>query len=187
MRRFQKNPDERNNADLTDLFLALQIGLDAITETISELDKKERKIFDAVKNGSVGESIPSVTCRLVCEETKIPYETCYRYLERLVEKGFLNKDQEKGRNLYSILYETSKQLFISQMKSDEGPKSVIEHILESFEGSSTLHGGTDLSFIDPLTGEEVKIDGESKVTVEKKKYLSPYEELKSSETGENPP
>ncbi len=70
------------------------------------------------------------------------------------------------------------------MKSYEDPKSVIEHILKSFERSSTLHGGTELSFIDPLTGKEVKIDGTSKVTVENKRYQYPYEELKSSERGE---
>jgi len=184
-RRFQKKTDERDEAGLIDLYSALQIGLDAITQTISELDEKEERIFHAVKEGG-----DSVTVRDVTEETKIPYETCYRYLERLVHKGFLNQDKEKGRNIYSILGEnTPKQLFVSEMKSSGDPTALMDFVLESLKDSSTLHGGEEILLIDPISGAEVKVNikgnGQSNITVEKKNYSYPYEELKTSERSEN--
>jgi len=41
-----------------------------------------------------------VTARFVADETGIPYKTVYRLMEKLVEKGFLNKDKKGGRNIY---------------------------------------------------------------------------------------
>jgi len=167
---------------LVDLYTALQVGLDAITQTISELDEKEERIFEAI--GEV-----SATIRAVTEETKIPYETCYRYLERLVQKGFLNKDHEKGKNIYSILGKNKpKQLFVSEVKSSEDPATLMKFILESFKDSSTLHGGREVLLIDPLTGNEVRVNttenNEVTITAENRSYTYPYEELKTFERSE---
>lgn len=187
-RRFQKKIDWRNEADLLDLYFALQTGLDAITETISELDEKEQRIFQAVEKGES----ESVTCRYVADKTKVPYKTCYRYLDRLIEKGFLNKDKEGGKNIYSVLSEkTPKTFLISEGRNVEKPEELMEFILDSFKDFSPSHGGPNIVLIDPITGNEVKANtkenGESDITVENKEYFYPYEKVRSSERSEETP
>ena len=49
MRRFQKDFDKRGEADLIDLYYALQMGLDALSQTMGELTKKEQKIYQALE------------------------------------------------------------------------------------------------------------------------------------------
>ena len=155
----------------------------------SELDKKEQRIFQAVKKN---QEIFEITCRYVADETKIPYKTCYRYLNRLIEKGFLNKDKPKGRNIYSVLSEkTPKMFLISKGGNVEKPEESIKVILESFRGFSLSHGGTDIVLIDPITGDEVKtniLEGEEpNITIENKEYPYPYEKVRKSERGKETP
>jgi len=189
-RRFQKSIDERDKTDLVDLYLALQIGLDAITQTISELDEKEQRIFNAVKKGEKMKE--NVTCRYVANETKIPYKTCYRYLDKLIEKGFVNKDKEGGKNIYSVLSEKTPKIFlISEGSNVENPEELMKGILKLSKGFSPSHGGTEIVLIDPLSGDEVKADikegEEPEITVEKKEYLYPYEKVRRSERSEETP
>jgi len=200
-RRFQKEPEERDKADFVDLYTALQIGLDAIMQTMSDLDSKETQVFESVKTGTIGEGSLNVTIRYVTDETKIPYGTTRRYLEKLVDKGFLNKDKEGNKNVYSILEKnTEKKLFISVMDRYSTPKQLTEHILGVVKNSPTLHGvgEQELIFFDPLNGDKITVrllhkNDEDKFTVETKSLEElennnddasyPRGELKSSERG----
>jgi predicted transcriptional regulator len=197
LRRFQKKPEKRGEADFVDLYTAFQIGLDAITQTMSDLDEKETLVFEAVKKGPVEEGGINVTIRYVTNKTKIPYGSTRRYLERLVDKGVLNKDKEGNRNVYSVLEEKKdKKLFINEMNRYSNPKQLTERILDVVKKSSTLHGGRTLLFFDPLDGDKVTVslkweDEEVKYIVEteplanykKNDALYPLGELKSSERG----
>jgi predicted transcriptional regulator len=103
MRRFQKPEEERDVADFADLYIALQIGLDAIRETMSGLSEKETQILEALIKLCHG-SVQGVSIRSISEETKIPYKTVYRILEdSLLEKGYATKDKEGNRNFYKSL------------------------------------------------------------------------------------
>jgi predicted transcriptional regulator len=112
MRRFQKTLEKRMEADLIDLYFALQLGLDVITQTISELSPREQQIFDAIRGTA------TVTCRNVADDTKIPYKTCYNYLEKLVDEGYLNQDKDKNRNIYSILSDAKPKSFLFSVRRD---------------------------------------------------------------------
>jgi predicted transcriptional regulator len=147
MRRFQKSPEKRREADLVDLYFALQLGLDAITQTISELSPKEQQIFDAI-NGTV-------TCRDVADNTKIPYKTCYNYLEKLVNKGYLNQDKDKNRNVYSILSTAKPKSFLFSVRRDaESPEQLVKVVLDTIRNSRTeqLLAEDTQTFVDPLKG-----------------------------------
>ena len=176
MRRFQKCPDVRNVADFIDLYTALQIGLDAITETICELDQKETKIFGAVNEGD------SKTIREVVDATKFPYKTCYSYLEKLIERGFLNKDKDKGKNYYSVLTEnTPKTLLVSEGGNLEDAENQIEQVLGAITNFSLSRYPIEGSFIDPITGNKIDIiihEGKPRVVVEKKASPYPYENVR---------
>jgi len=168
-RRFQKLYEE---ADLTDLYFALQIGLDAITQTISDLDEKEQRTFEAVKNLGVA------SCRDVVNITKIPYRTTFRYLEKLLDKGWVNKDKPKGKNIYTVLIESApKILAIGNGANSEDPEALMNFILKSFKTLPTCQGGTSIVLIDPLTGNEVTVkvgNDNTKVSIENKVYSYPY-------------
>jgi predicted transcriptional regulator len=167
-RRFQKPKEQWAEADWLDLYIALQLGLDAITETISDLDAKEQQIFKVVKN-AVAED---VTCRYVAEETGIPYKTCYRLLEKMLEKGFLNKDKKQGRNVYSAFKEKEpKEFLISVDISPNSPAKLLEQVLRFVGDFSPSHGVENggYSLIDPLTGGKLAVelnDGKPTVKIE---------------------
>lgn len=186
IRRFQKSSNSRDEADILDLYFALQIGLDAITQTISELDEKEQKIFMAVKEAGMTE----VTVKRVANETRIPYKTCYRYLEKLIDKGFLLKDKIQGRNVYSVFSEKKpRDLIITQGRNFENPELLMKFILDPFQGFSLSHQDTDTtSLVDPITGEKVNVttgeDEEAVITVENTTHPYPYEKVRSSERSE---
>jgi len=183
VRRFQKPVEKRGEADVVDLYHALQLGLDAITQTLSELDEKEQAIYEAVRKAEEED----VTCRYIADKTGIPYKTCYRFLERLIDKGYLLKDKKKGRNVYSVFSgKEPKELLILKGRSFEKPEQLIKFILESFQSFSLSHqdrGGVFL--VDPITGQTVRCkinDGKAEITVEEKLYPYPYEKVRSSET-----
>jgi len=189
IRRIQKPADRQDQADILDLYFALQIGLDAITQTISELNEREQRIFMAVKEAGMTE----VTCKYVANETRISYKTCYRYLEKLIEKGFLLKDKERGRNVYSAFSgKKPKELIITQVRNFGNPELLMKFILNSFQGFSPSHHNTDTtSFIDPITGEKVNVtigeDEEAVITAENITHPYPYEKMRSSERSKETP
>ncbi|MEM3627733.1 MAG: helix-turn-helix domain-containing protein, partial [Candidatus Bathyarchaeia archaeon] len=154
-RRFQKPKEKRAEADWVDLYIALQLGWDAIKETISDLNPKEQLIFDAVKN-AIGED---VTVRCVAEETGIPYKTCYDLLEKMVEKGFINKDKKQGRNVYSVLREKQpKTLLADKDINFKSPEQLIEQVLK-YAGnfspllSPAIEVDCNNIIVDPLNGQ----------------------------------
>jgi predicted transcriptional regulator len=201
IRRFQKPPEKWGEADLVDLYIALQIGLDAITRSVSELDPKEMRIYQAVKEEGVLAESRGITCRRVSEVTGIPYKTCYRYLDKLIEKGFITKEKERGRNIYSVLKEKEpKNLLILEGRNFEKPDELMRFILDSFRGFSLSHGDTDINLIDPITGDKIIVennDGEWKIKIKPQEYpelyrknniLIPGEKVRSSEGGKiHPP
>jgi uncharacterized C2H2 Zn-finger protein/predicted transcriptional regulator len=174
-RRFQKPKEQWAEADWADLFIALQLGLDAITETISDLDAKEQQIFKTVKN-AVAED---VTCRYVAEETGIPYKTCYRLLEKMIEKGFLNKDKKQGRNVYSAFKEKEpKEFLINVDISPNSPDKLLEQVLRFVGDFSPSHHPTEggYTLIDPLSGQKLTVEfnvGKPTVKVEDSAILYP--------------
>ena len=172
VRRFQKPSEKRMEADLIDLYVALQLGLDAITQTISELSPKEQQIFEVVKE--------VVTCRDVADATKIPYKTCYNYLEKLVDKGYLNQDKEKNRNIYSVLCKEMKPktFLFSVRRNEESPEQLVKVVLDTIRNSSTDKPlGEDIyTFVDPLKGYQIiiKRSGEQdEVTIDTQRYVYP--------------
>jgi predicted transcriptional regulator len=173
MRRFQKTPEKRMEADLTDLYFALQLGLDAITQTISELSPREQQIFDAIK-GTV-----AVTCREVADNTKIPYKTCYNYLEKLVDKGYLNQDKDKNRNMYSILSNTKPKSFLFSVRRDaESPEQLVKVVSDTIRNSRTeqLLAGDTYTFVDPLKGYRIIVrqkEEQDEVTIDTQEYVYP--------------
>jgi len=172
MRRFQKTPKKRMEADLIDLYFALQLGLDAITQTISELSPREQQIFDAIKE--------SVTCRDIADTTKIPYKTCYNYLEKLVDKGYLNQDKEKNRNIYSILSieKKPKSFLVSVRRDAESPEQLVKVVLATVRNSSTEQPLEEdiYTFVDPLKGVQIIIkrkEEQDEVTIGTQRYVYP--------------
>jgi hypothetical protein len=163
MRRFQKKEELRGEADTADLFIALQIGLDAISQTIAELNEREERVYQAIAANT------DATCRQVAETTKIAYKTAYRILESLVEKGYLNMEQEKGRNHYSILKKKQPAaLLFSEGRNSNDPEKLLELISASLTNSSHGHWGGDSEkfLVDPLTAKRVTINQDLTYLVE---------------------
>jgi len=156
-KRFQKSKEKWLEADWADLYIALQLGLDAITETISDLDVKEQQIFKAVKS-AVAED---VTCKFVTQETGIPYKTCFRLLEKMINKGFLVKDKKQGRNIYNVLKEKEPKNFLIDVDiSFRSPEKLLEQVLSLSGDFSSSHqsekGAYNLT--DPLTGNMLTVE-----------------------------
>jgi hypothetical protein len=194
MRRFQKKRELWAEADEGDLFIALQIGLDAISETIAELNEKEEKVYQAIPVGT------EATCRQIADSTKIPYKTAYRILDALIEKGYLNMEQEKGRNHYSILRKKQPAaVLFSEGRNAKDPNTLLELISQSLGTFSPSHGveGSELFLVDPLTAKRVTIRSDLTYRVEdalledleyaseKNTTASPSEKVRSVETGQN--
>lgn len=189
MRRFQKEEEKRGETDLVDLYFTLQMGFTAIAQTISELNDKERKIVEAVRNASIDE----VTCRYVANATGIPYKTCYNYLEELIwGKGILLKDKAGGRNIYSCFSgKTGGDFLDRQRGSFDKPETLMKFILTSFRGFSLSHQDANSIFlIDPITGDKITVkwknNGQTsspEVTVTEKTYSYPYEKGRNYQRG----
>ena len=155
MRRFQKPREKWGEADLIDLYIALQIGLDAITTTISDLDPFEREVYEIVKKA--GEPL---TVRQVAEKTKFAYTKNYSTLEKLVTKGWLVKDKQGNRNVYSVLKEENSQEKLSSIffERDMSPVEVMKKVLRLARNFHTFTEDQNiLKIIDPITGETVKV------------------------------
>jgi hypothetical protein len=194
MRRLQKKKELWAEADVGDLFIALQIGLDAISQTIAELNEKEEKVYQAIPIDA------EATCRQVTASTKIPYKTAYRILEALVDKGYLNMEQEKGRNQYGILRKKQPAaLLISEGRNAKDPSTLLKLISQSLGTSSPPHevDVSELFLVDPLTAERVTIRTDLTYKVEdalpedleyasgKNTTASPGEKVRSVETSQN--
>ena len=191
VRRFQKPKEKWHEADFIDLYIALQLGLDAITQSISDLDQKEQQIYNVVRKAIAGEE--DVTVRYVSNETGIPYKTCYRLLEKLVDKGFITKDTKRGRNVYAVLSgKEPKQLLIVEGRNLDGPEQLMEYVLRLTGDFSPSHQpiGEGGRIVDPLTGQILTVewnDGKPTIHVESCCEVYPPsipdEKVRSSERG----
>jgi uncharacterized C2H2 Zn-finger protein len=129
----------------------------------------------------------------VAEETGIPYKTCYRLLEKMIEKGFLNKDKKQGRNIYSAFKEKEpKEFLISVDISPNSPVKLLEQVLCFVGDFSPSHHPTEggYSLIDPLSGQKLTVEfnvGLPTVKVEDSAILyppyTPREKVRSVEIG----
>ena len=177
-RRFQKPNDLRDKADWIDLYIALQLGLDVLLKTISPLDAKDMVILEEIKRMNDDASVKVIAIGL-----KMANNTAYQKLENLVDRGYLAKDKEKGRNIYSrILREiNSENILFSLNKTDNGVFKLLEKFCESVGNSSDSSTPTEVSqTIDPLTGNEVEVGPHGFKTIEiaadnnPEKLLFPY-------------
>jgi len=183
VRRFQKPPEKHGKADLIDLYYALQLGWDAITETISELNSREQAIYRTIKNAITTDD---ATVKYVANTTGIPYKTCYAYLEKLVLKGYLVRDKKQGRNVYSTLQEKEPKSLISIADINaSNSKHLMGFILSLFNDfSSSIQGIEGYNIVDPLSGEIIHItvnNGHVNVAVEQARLLHPTEKGRSLE------
>jgi predicted transcriptional regulator len=166
IRRFQKPKEERGTADLADLYIALQVGLDAIRETMSGLSEKETQILSVLieANKKAGDG-KGVSIRTISEETKIPYKTVYRILEdSLLEKGYATVDKEGNRNFYSSLSEKTNSSFpFSEGRNEISSDSVISFVSGVIRNFSPSHGNTKakIFLVDPVTGKSVTFENGS--------------------------
>jgi len=186
-RRFQKDRDKRGEADFVDLYYALQIGLDAISQTIGELNEKEQKIFQTLEG-------KNYTCRAVAEATKIPYKTCYSYLDKLVTKGYVNVAPQGRENIYTILSDKKPKSFLISANSIlSRPDLLMELVLNSFGGFSRSQEDISTVLVDPLSGTRIVVEKEGErpkvstepISEELKSYPYPSENMRSSERSRN--
>lgn len=166
IRRFQKPESERHKADGVDLYIALQLGWNAIAETISELNRTERQIYDLVKK------LGRATVREIADNTKLGYTTCYEVLEGLVKRGYLNKDKEGRTNIYTILIELENgELSGTFAERNPTPDSLIKLISELVPNFRTFDG------VDPISGEHIFYDPSRKLeSSEREKNREDFEE-----------
>jgi len=163
MRRFQKPTEDAGFAEVSDLYIALQIGLDAITQTIAELNEKELRVYQAVPEKG------DATCREVSDKTRVPYKTAYHILEGLIDKGYINVDQFKGRNRYSILGDKKPAtVLFSEGRNDDNPDKLLELISKSVGTFSTSHGGVGgvVELVDPITAKRITLNPDLTFQVE---------------------
>jgi len=175
-RRFQKPPEKRGEADVADLYIALQLGLEALMKTLAPLDQKERAVIEAVKNCSNNATVRDVVTALPFKES---YHTVYARLERLVDKGYLVKDKAGNRNVYSAIMEKpgeekgeeagraekkEEYLLSTLNKSSLDIIPLMRQFYKAVSNSQTLIEiyKQKIHIIDPVTGEEVRLppDGE---------------------------
>jgi len=150
-RRFQKPEEERNKADVVDLYIALQLGWNAIAETISELNRTERRIYDLVRE------LNKATVREIADRTKLGYTTCYEILEGLVRRGYLNKDKEGRANIYTVLVELENgELSGTFAERNPTPDSLVELISTLLPNFQTFGEMAVDVIVDPVHGTPLR-------------------------------
>jgi predicted transcriptional regulator len=191
MRRFQKSEEAQGKPDFADLYIALQIGKDAIAETMSPLSEKEQAIFGSLSKCQDQKAV-GATVRDISEDTKIPYKTVYRILEdSLLEKGFATVEKEGKRNYYRCLTGKNDNSFpFNEGRNKISSDDVIAFVSGVIRNFSLSHGNMKekISVVDPITGERVTIeqDGSFKVEPKVENSLSLNgEKVRSSKSGIN--
>jgi len=149
-RRFQKPREKWNEADLADLYIALQLGLDAIRQTFTELKPEEKVLYELVDEHG------TLTTKEVAAQLKQDQKTVWRKLEALVEKGCLVRGKKGRENEYSVIPKKhlSNLLLSSQRKSSD-PVEEMAAILSLISIFSLSQEG--YSVVDPIRGEILEI------------------------------
>jgi hypothetical protein len=129
LRRYQKPEEKRDSADVIDLFLALRIGVAAISETISESSSKELEIFDIVE--MLDEYKDGVSAKEIAMKATYASNTCYVLAEALTTKGYLAKGKRGRENVYSIKNELDKgsNLCLTHLQNLDKPIVVLKECL----------------------------------------------------------
>jgi len=198
LRRYQKPEEYRDRADVIDLFIAMRIGKAAISETVSELTKKEHDVYDTVKKLEAknkaeytqasledikkipdGATVKQISMVL----TTFPSDTCYRLAESIFDKGLFARSKKGRENEYFIKCELTdpSEVGITRMQSLETPKDVLKecvglvygknHLGNSEKGMDYINNNTKI--VDPITGIELYLRG-----------FSESDEMKNDETKE---
>jgi hypothetical protein len=198
LRRYQKPEEYRDRADVIDLFIAMRIGKAAISETVSELTKKEHDVYDTVKeleaknkadftqaNLEEIEKIPDGATVKQISMVLIPFpsDTCYRLAESITEKGYFARSKRGKENEYFIKSELTNpsEVGINRMQSLKDPKDVLKECMELVYGKNHLGNSekgmdyinNNTKIVDPITGIELYPGGVSENT-----------EMKNDETKE---
>lgn len=157
-RYFQKPEDKRDEADLTDLYIALRLGSRAIERTIFDLTEEEKFILKTVENvcdGQDGGVTVNEVLDLVGSFLGYSRRTVYEKLEGLVAKGYLHKERKGRENVYHPRVRVGGELSLTCNASLESVEGVVQYIRERFANLWNLH--QDTIIIDPITGEEVRL------------------------------
>ena len=201
LRRYQKPEEYRDRADVVDLFIAMRIGKAAISETVSELTKKERDVYDTVKKLEAknkadfiqadledSKKIPdgATVKQISMELISFPSDTCYRLAKSITDKGYFAKSKRGKENEYFIKNELTNpsEVGINRMQSLKEPKEVLEECMRMVYEKSDLgisdkgkEGGTKI--VDPITGKELYLSGFSEITEIKNGKTKASEGLKN--------
>jgi len=110
-RRFQKPENKRAEADLADLYIALELGMDAFMETFAPVNEEEKRLIQLIDEDT------NVTVQKLAKKTGQAQRTIYKKLERLVDKGFLTKQKVNRANVYEILKKPKELLSTSLLSS----------------------------------------------------------------------
>jgi hypothetical protein len=167
----------------------MRIGKAAISETVSELTKKEHDVYDTVKKLEAKnkadytqaslediEKIPDGVTVKQISMVLIPFpsDTCYRLAESITEKGYFAKERRGKENEYFIKCELTNpsEVGISRMQSLKDPKDVFKecvglvygksHLGNSEKGIDYINSNTKI--VDPITGIELYLRGFSENT-----------------------
>jgi len=154
LRRYHKPTEYRDVADVADLFIAMRIGKAAISETVSELTRKERDIYDIVKKLEVKnksdyiqanleerEKIPDgVTVKQISMVLPFPSDTCYRLAKSITDKGYFAKGKRGRENEYFIKSELTNpsEVGITRMQSLKEPEEVLAECVKLIYGKTHL-------------------------------------------------
>jgi hypothetical protein len=129
LRRYQKPEEKRDRADVIDLFLALRIGVTAISETIGESSSKEAEIFTIVE--MLDEYKEGVSAKEIAIKAPYASNTCYVLAEALTTKNYLAKGKRGRENVYSIKNELDKgsNLCLTHLQNLDKPIVVLKECL----------------------------------------------------------
>jgi len=167
----------------------MRIGKAAISETVSELTKKEHEVYDTVKKLEAKNKADYIQASLEDIEKipdgatvkqismvllTFPSDTCYRLAKSITEKGYFAKERRGKENEYFIKSELTNpsEVGITRMQSLKDPKDVLEecmwlvygknHLGNSEKGMVYINNNTKI--VDPITGIELYLRGVSENT-----------------------
>ncbi|MDI6905409.1 MAG: bifunctional DNA primase/polymerase [Candidatus Bathyarchaeia archaeon] len=151
--------EKKDEADIVDLYLALQLGWDVISETISPVEKEERRVLKFIRDNIEKEKIYVNT---IVQELRKSRSHCYQLLESLVDKGLITKEKEERRNYYIPILEEEEEvkeqakLLPTVFDSLGSPNELKKLILSLFRNCFTVFREYYI-VNDPITREEVKL------------------------------
>jgi len=138
LRRYQKPEENRDTADVVDLFTALRVGGSAIEETIEDLTHREREIYKIVDENKapeneIGEDV-GFTAKDISFYSELAGDRCYRYAESLAKKGYFFQNRLGRSHRYTIKMKYDAKVGLSRLQSLNSPKAVLEACVDKVKG-----------------------------------------------------